>query len=291
MNDHDLHHLLDAWMDLGPEVAPVRVADAARLEARSTRQVVTLAGWTPPRLPFLNMATLQVALATVLIVAVTLLGYRYLAGSSVGGPGIEDPLPSPTASSSTRPIPLTFSAGNLAPGRYTLAGSFPVELTLDLPAGWSSCSIGVLEQGVCRSPAQDEFAIGINFLFVENVVADPCNGSDLQDPPVGPTVEDLVTAVSSLEGFEATAAEDATVDGFPAKRLTVTAPDESGCDLSTWATPDRTNGVGRSEINDLHIVDVDGVRILISAAYFPELVTPEDLAATEEVLASIQIEP
>ena len=290
MNDHDLHHLLDAWMDLGPSAAPVRVAEAARLEVRSTRQTVTLAGWTPPQLPFLNMATLQVALAAVLIVAVTLLGYRYLAGSSVGGPGIEDPLPSPTASSAS-PLPLAFSDDTLPPGRYALAGSFPVELTLDLPAGWSSCPLGVMEQGVCRSLVGDESGIGIAFLVVENVVADPCNGADLQDPPVGPTVEDLVDAVSSLEGFEATAAEDVTVDGYPARRLTVTAPDRSGCELFTWASPDRTNGVGRSEINDLHIVDVDGVRILISAAYFPDVVTAEDLAETEEVLASIQIEP
>ena len=290
MNDHDLYHLLDAWMDLGPEVAPVRVAEAARLEARSTRQAVTLVGWAPPRVPFLNVASLQVALAAALIVAVTLLGFRYLTGSWVGGPGVEDPLPSSTALSA-RPLPLTFSEDPLPPGRYALAGSFPVELTLDLPAGWFSCSIGVMEQGVCRSPTEDEFGMAIGFLVVENVVTDPCYGGDLMDPPVGPTVEDLVLAISSLDGFEATAAEDATVDGYPAKRLTVIAPGDAGCALFTWATPQRTNGVGPSEINDLHIVDVDGVRILISAAYFPELVTPEDLAATEEVLASIQIQP
>ena len=288
MNDHDLHHLLDAWMDLGPDVAPIRVADAARLEARSTRQSFTVAGWAPPRLRVLNLATLQVALGVILIVSVTLLGYRYLAGPSVGGPGVDDPLPSPTASSA-RPLPLTFD-DTLQPGRYTLAESFPVELTFDLPAGWISCSLGEMEQGVCRSPTQNESGIGINFLVIENVVADPCSDL-LMNPPVGPTVEDLVDAVSSWERFEATAAEDVTVDGYAAKRLTVTAPDEPGCALLTWATPDRTNGVGPSEINDLHIVDVAGVRILISAAYFPALVTPEDLAAFEELLASIQIEP
>jgi hypothetical protein len=219
---------------------------------------------------------------------VTLLGYRYLAGPSVGGPGIDDPVPSPTAPSA-RALPLTFG-DTLPPGRYALAGAFPVDLTFDLPAGWFSCSMGVMEQGVCRASTQNQSGIGITFLVVENVAADRCTGGALRNPPVGPTVEDLVAAVSSMYGFEATAAEDATVGGYPAKRLTVTAPDEAACALVTWATPDRTNGVGRSEINDLHIVDVDGVRILISAAYFPDVVRPEDLAAAEEVLASIQIE-
>ena len=288
MNDHELHHLLDSWMDLGPEVAPSRVAEAARLEARSTRQSITLAGWAPPLVGHLNMATLQLALAAVVIVVVTLLGYRYLAGPSVGGPGVDDPLPS--AASSARPIPVGFGADELAPGRYSLAGSFPIELTLDLPAGWHACSLGVMEQGVCRSPGGEESAIGIAFLVVENVVADPCNGDDLMNPPVGSTVEELVDAIASLDGFEVTPTEDVTVDGYPAARLTVTAPGESSCALYTWATRDRTNGVGGSEINEVHIVDVDGVRILISTAYFPDEVTPGDRAAAGEVLASVQIE-
>ena len=43
MNDRNFDQLLDAWMDLGPTAAPDRVADAARLEARTTRQTAILA--------------------------------------------------------------------------------------------------------------------------------------------------------------------------------------------------------------------------------------------------------
>jgi hypothetical protein len=40
MNDRDIEQLLDAWIELGPNAAPARVAEAARLEARSTRQTM-----------------------------------------------------------------------------------------------------------------------------------------------------------------------------------------------------------------------------------------------------------
>ncbi len=53
----------------------------------------------------------------------------------------------------------------------------------------------------------------IGFQVVENVIADPC-GAGLLDPPVGPSVDEMVAAISSLDGFEASAPTDATVDGF-----------------------------------------------------------------------------
>jgi len=48
--------------------------------------------------------------------------------------------------------------------------------------------------------------------------------------------------------------------------------------------------VGPGEINLLRVLDVDGVRVLISGAYGSE--TPEaELAAIEQVMDSVQIEP
>jgi hypothetical protein len=226
-------------------------------------------------------AKLAVGAATVVV---ALLGLNFLGpgGPSVGGEPEPTPIPSPTASPSL--IPLTESVP-LDAGRYSLGSQFPVGISFDLPSGWESCSLGVLEQGVCPVDG-----VGVGFLVIENVVADPCSG-ELLDPPVGPSIDDLATAVANLPRFDATPTEDATVDGFDARRLTITAPEDTGCDLSTWATPDRTNGVAPGEANLLYLVDVDGVRVMINAAYFPADVTDEDLAAAEAVIASIQIEP
>jgi hypothetical protein len=286
MIDRNLDQLLDAWMDLGPTVAPARVAEAVRLEARSTRQTATLRGWPPRRFPVMNN-TVRFALAAAVVAIAALLGYTYLAGPNVGGPEPEDP--SPSAEVSAAAFPLFEQA--LEPGRYTLGAGLPVGVTFDLPSGWRSCSPSAEEQAVCRVAGRDAPGIGVAFLFVENVVADPCNGYDLVDPAVGSSVDELVTAISTLEGFDATAPEDVLVDGFAAKRFTISAPQEAPCDsLSTWATSTRTNGVGFGEQNLLHVVDVDGARILIASAYFDEQVTPEDFAAVEELVGSIDFE-
>ena len=86
--------------------------------------------------------------------------------------------------------------------------------------------------------------------------------------------------------------EDVSIDGFDAKRFTLTAPEDPACEtLSTWATPTRTNGVGPGEANLIHIVDVDGVRVVLTSGYFGSPVSEQDLSLAEEVISSIRIEP
>ena len=65
--------------------------------------------------------------------------------------------------------------------------------------------------------------VGVGFVDVDNVFADPCRAR-LADPPVGPTVDDLVTALADLPG-DATTAIDVTVDGFDGKQIEFTVPD------------------------------------------------------------------
>src|SRR5688572_9603694 len=114
MNEHSFDQLLDAWMDLGPTNAPDRVADAARLEVRTTRQrPAFLSRWATRRFPEMNnMAKLGLAAAAVVVAA--LLGYTYLVAPNVGGPLFGDPSPSPT------PTPPTLSAGPMVAGTYGL---------------------------------------------------------------------------------------------------------------------------------------------------------------------------
>ena len=64
---------------------------------------------------------------------------------------------------------------------------------------------------------------GVGFVDVGNVFVDPCRAR-LADPPVGETVDDLVSALADLPG-EAATAIDVTLDGFDGKQIEFTLPD------------------------------------------------------------------
>lgn len=201
-------------------------------------------------------------------------------------------VPSQSAAAGTRVLPI--GAGVfLNAGSYSLS-SFPVGITfeipaLEAPAEWFACSPAPVEQAVCFETAPDT-GVAVTFQIVENVVADPCDSqeaAELLDPPVGPSVDDLVMAISSLEGFKASDPKDITVDGFHGKEFTLAAPD-THCG-ATWATADRTTGVGSGETNLLRILDVGGTRAVIVAAYGPDS-SEADVATLQEVMDSVHIE-
>jgi hypothetical protein len=265
-----------------------RVLDAVldRIDATPQRRA---AWWLVWRFPAMN-TTAKLAMGAAAVMVIVLLGIRLLVpGSPSFGSG-PDPAETPSPTASPRQIPSGMTSLNA--GRHSLGSAFPVGISFDLPAGWTSCSLAPLEQAVCLHPGTvyAPTGVGVGFLSVEDVVADPCNEASFLDPSVRPSIEDLATAISNLPGFEATTAEDVTLDGFAAKRFTVTAPRNAGCELSTWATPTRTNGVAAGEANLLYLIDVDGERVMISAAYDPSNVSDEQLVAAEEVIASVQIE-
>lgn len=193
------------------------------------------------------------------------------------------PVPSPMET----PTELGAGGQNLEAGLYTLTEEFPVSLTFAVPDGWDNCSAGPREQGVCPSGSAG-VSRGISFLIVANVVAEPCRRA-LMDPPVGPTVDDLVAAIVGLEGFESTTPVDVTVDGYSGKELEVTAPARPPCQLETWATSSRTNGVAPGEHNLLRIIDVAGTRVMIAAA-FPGSITAEERSEILQIVDSISIE-
>ena len=234
----------------------------------------------------MNSNFIRFGIAAAAVVLAVVLGINFLV-PNVGGD--TEPTASPSAAASPSALPPGVDQP-LSAGTYTLGDGFPVGITFEVPEGWVSCSAGPVDQGVCKLSTDTEPGSGVGFLIVDNVVADPCGPSnELLDPPVGPSVDDLVAAISSLEGFEATAPLDLTVDGFNGKQFTLTAPATEGCG-GTWATESRTNGVGPSEINLLRILDVDGVRVVITAAHSPEA-SAEQVSALEQVIASVHIEP
>jgi hypothetical protein len=233
-----------------------------------------------------------------LLAAATLLGLL-LAACGADVDTTDSPPPqsnaAATASAAATTAVLPTGGQDLTAGTYSLS-DFPVGISFDIPsfespAAWFSCSSSAVEQAVCYASTGDpeESVVALTFQIVENVVAGCSNqeSAELLEPPVGPTVDDLVDAISNLEGYEASAPADISMSGFDGKEFTLTAT--GGCG-ATWATPDRVTGMGSDEINLLQVLDVDGERVLIASAYNPDT-SQEDVAALEQVRDSVEIQP
>ncbi|MFL5770795.1 MAG: hypothetical protein ACJ765_12025 [Chloroflexota bacterium] len=285
--DRDIgRRLTDLYSSEANLRAPDRVlADALEtIDNTSQRRRLIGVRW---RLPNLNSFT-RLALALV-VIAASGIGVALFRPAGPGPAALASP--SPTSSPSALPTPDSSGfVGPLDGGRYALAG-FPVQASFEVPAGWSPCFMGPYEEGVCGPESSSSASYpSFTFLIIENVVADPCEET-LLDPPVGPTVDELVDAISSLKGFHATPPIEVVVDGYPGRQFEVGAPAAPSCDLKTWATSDRVNGVGPGETNVLRVVDLDGARVLIAAAYFPALNPPETRSVLDAIAASIQFGP
>jgi hypothetical protein len=287
--DRDVERIVRSWMDEGVTALPDRVLDLVLDQIPATPQ--RRAGWLARRFPIMNSNIVRFGVAAAVVVLAVFLGIRFI------GPNVGTGPPEPTATPSPTPSPLAWpdSQGTeLAAGRYLANAPSPAEarVTIDMPAGWIACGVGPNELAACA----DRASRAVQFLFVDNVVADPCDTSRaLLYPPVGPTVEDLVAAISNLSGFEATAPVDVTSGDFAGKEFELTAPLQSACvlddnGLGTWSVGDGTNGVGPGEVDLLRILDVGGVRLMIIAAYQPSA-SAKEIAEVRDIFDSIQIEP
>ena len=178
----------------------------------------------------------------------------------------------------------------LEAGTYYVDDPFPVQASFTVPNGWEVWAYTTAASQVnLAKPEVGEVSLEI----VDNVSADPCTSEPL-DPPVGPSVDELVAALSNLSefGFEVSPATDITIDGFRGKQLALQAPpnETPECDgWLTWRTTTRQNGVGPGESNEVRILDVDGVRLMISVAHGPAELPPGARSEIDAVVDSIQI--
>lgn len=302
MTDRNVDQLLGAWMDLGPAVAPDRVADAARLEARTTRQTAGLMGWPPRRFPFMNTyAKLAAAAAAVALAA--LLGYTYLIAPNVGGPSLfADPTPEPTDAISPSPssaaAPVDFSsleAGGtpLDPGPYRIDYASPVVVTITIPdQPFGGNPSAWYKAGFHWGPWHQSNEAALGFIDVRQISANPCVGGFEPEDVLGPTAEDLADAIEEMVGIDV-ARSDATVDGFPGFELEVTGSSERPAECvdepMMWLTNqgDLFPMPNAGKTDRLWILDVDGERLVIAAAADPDGLYADEL---DQLIESIQIE-
>jgi hypothetical protein len=218
-----------------------------------------------------------------------------------------EPSPSPTASA--QDIWDLEPLGPIEPGTYfidpDLDGSTPLRVVYDVPAdGWS--------QWIGGSKFNDNGHVGVSITTVVNLVRDGCQSS-WADPPVGPSVSDLTTALTALAPFQVTSPPtDVTIYGYGGTHLVWTVPDLpmtgvgdaqrfTGCvdgKLKSWVAPFDTaepgdafyGYTGPGYVEEFWILDVDGTRLMIAAEQSPGS-PPKDIAERDAILDSIRIEP
>jgi len=292
--DRDTTRIVRSWLRSDENESADRVLGSVLDQLDTTPQ--RRATWWPARRLSRMNNRLRLGVAAVAVVAVAALGYGLMQAGTTGHGPSQAPSPSAAQTAVAHfPVfpgpPRPVDAGIYDLGPDFLGPDFPVSISFVVPAGWLSCAnnAGLL----CPADGVG----GVNIFIVTNVVADPCDETTLRDPSVGPTVHDLVTAISSLPWSAVTPPTDVTVDGFRGKEFEVTAPTSSPCvgtdDFAMWATglTDRATSVGPGERNRLRILDVQGTRVVITGSYLPGTTSLQDLDEINAIIDSVRIGP
>jgi hypothetical protein len=286
VNDRNFDQLLNAWMELGPSSAPDRVADAARLEARATRQTVTLRWSATRRIRLVRSTVGRLGLAAAAIVTAAIIGLDAVGEIGIGSSPSQDaptvlpsgdPLATSTSSvpsAAATPLPADVLQGPDAGGSHTVRLG-DIDLSFSVPSSnWEAHGRPYISKST--SGPQDAEAIIYWGRFPEGLSAEPC--ADVLDPSAGSSVAALAEAVASAPGTDLiTVPTDVIVDGHAAKSIVVAVRvDHLGCNpgfFYSWQPflngalwPETMFG----DTIRVWIVDVDGTIAFIAGATRPD---------------------
>jgi hypothetical protein len=169
---------------------------------------------------------------------------------------------------------------------------------VEVPAGWSSLDGNfVVKNG--------DGVLGMSVWDVSQVPRDPCHWKRTMSD-VGPSVADLVDALSSQRLRDATAPVDMTLAGQDGQYLELSVPDDwivtgdadfKGCDDPGNGHQDFVSWLGRDEgdryqqvagqVDRVWVLDVEGQTLLVDATYAPD-VSAADREELDQVVASIR---
>jgi hypothetical protein len=120
---------------------------------------------------------------------------------------------------------------------------------------------------------------------------DACKWSHTTSTP-GPAVSDLVTALTVVEGFEATAPSGATIGGYHEQHVRLTVPanvDMAACDGGQYHAIDGFYDIRPGQVQDYWVFEADGARHYFWSAF--ETSTRSDAQADlTRLIDSLQIE-
>jgi hypothetical protein len=153
-------------------------------------------------------------------------------GACAGVPEATDrTVPSPMSPSDPSPTPTIQDVTELELGDFPLlepGGYFidpdadpstPLRVVYEVPVeGWSSW--------IGAAKFAEEGWVAVSITSVTNLVRHGCRDHSPADPPVGPSVDDLATALADLAPFRVTSPpRDVTIYGYSGKHLELTVPD------------------------------------------------------------------
>jgi len=286
--DHDVTRIVRSWLHEDAYEDADRILNLVLDEIDTTPQ--RSASWLARRFPIMNSNMFRVGIAAAAIIVLAFVAVKFLPGSgSVGGPpaATATPTPEPTGT----PVPFL---GNqpLSAGRYQVDPTLPMEVTVEVPEGWSA-SEGWVVIGPKGNQAPDGMAI--RFYTAANLFVNPLAPDEgVLTPAVGPSVDDLVNAMVDHPDWTTTGPEDITIDGYTGQVVHVTLP--AGTSNATpfilfgAANDPQEWGWVAGQVFDIYVIDVGGKRLVIDAFHYPGT-SEADLASQEAVIHSVQLAP
>ena len=289
--ERDIERLLDAWFADGPTQVADRVFDeaVARVHRQHQRPAWRLL-WREPHVttPF------KVVLAAAAFIVVFVAGFAMFGRSDGQVGGVAAPTPTPTPSPSPTQSPPPLPDGLLGGGDYVVrtTSTDPMAFTFTVPQGWTGFG-GFFVGGPHLSGAPAGVGISVN--HDPEVVTDPCDASVHTPPPgsSGPSVDDLVAAISARRDLQVSSATDATLAGYSGKRLDVQFPATLACGTGNqylFAEPKGLYANGPANRWRIWLLDADGqtaVVVLLDYAATPAA----DRATAQSVIDSLRISP
>jgi hypothetical protein len=243
----------------------------------------------------------KVLVATAAVVAVAVVAINLLPGGRSGTGGVP---PSPSTSPTVPPLPSTNPTPEPSASLVTHAltpfgpGGFDdkdpraaaITFTFDAPASWERFE----EIGVWIDSNGPPDGADLMFFRGGGLFSDPClteeEADAAADVAVGPTVDDLVTALVDHPSLDVSSPVDVTLAGFSGKYLDLLVPD----DISSCATYKPLDGhhyaQGPGQRWHMWVLDVGGVRVLVETNDFAGT-SAQRLAEEQAMIDSLEINP
>jgi hypothetical protein len=290
--DRDENRIVRSWLEEGVTMLPDRVLDAVLDQLPATPQ--RRAGWLARRFPIMNNSPARYGIVAAAVIVVALLGVNLLPNVNSGGP---DPTPTPTETASPTPatpsLPYYPSPSSVEPGTYLLADTtYTVQpFTFAVPSGWKSQLLGMV-----KNPDELTEVTWAPYV-VTHVYADACVGDESELRAIGPSVDDLITALTEQGGSKVSVPVDDRIGGFAAKRvdISISARKAESCNiggLQVWANPAETDffAFRGGYSATVYVADVNGERFVLTVTRAPDA-SAKDLAEVEASIASIEFQP